>query len=269
MATPSAGGYRSATVRLREAFNLYANIRPGKTIIPGRYDNVDIILVRENLEGLYIGKEHYVPIGDDPHGVGVAVGENTREGARRVIRHAFDLAVAQGRKKVTVVHKANILKILTGIFLEVARELAPEYEGKIEIDDMIVDAAAMDLVLKPEVFDVIVTTNLFGDILSDVVAGLVGGLGLVPGGNIGSDAAIFEAVHGTAPDIAGAGVANPTALLMASAMLLDHTGNNHLATRLRDVIKEAITEKKATRDVGGQLGTSEYAQVLIEKIRSQ
>ena len=266
LATPAAGGYRSATVRMREAFNLYANVRPGKTILPGRYDNVNIILVRENLEGLYVGKEHYIGVGDDPHAVGIAIGQNSKEGAKRVIRHALDLAVAQGRKKVTIVHKANILKILTGIFLEAANELAPEYEGKVEINDMIVDAAAMNLVLKPEIFDVIVTTNLFGDILSDLIAGLVGGLGLVPGGNIGTDAAIFEAVHGTAPDIAGRGIANPTALMMAAAMLLDHTGNGDLATKLRETIKETILEGNRTGDLGGKLNTEQYAQALIAKL---
>lgn len=264
LATPAAGGYRSATVRMREAFDLYANVRPGKTIVPGRYDNVDIILVRENLEGLYVGKEHYIGVGDDPHAVGIAIGQNSKHEAKRVIRYALDLAVAQGRKKVTIVHKANILKILTGIFLEAARELALEYEGKVEINDMIVDAAAMNLVLKPEIFDVIVTTNLFGDILSDLIAGLVGGLGLVPGGNIGTDAAIFEAVHGTAPDIAGRGVANPTALMMAAAMLLDHTGNGELAVKLRTAIQKAILLGQSTGDMGGKLNTEQYAKAVTE-----
>lgn len=266
LATPAAGGYRSATVRMREAFDLYANVRPGKTIIPGRYDSVDIILVRENLEGLYVGKEHYIGVGDDPHAVGIAIGQNSKQEAKRVIRHALDIAVAQGRKKVTIVHKANILKILTGIFLEAAHELAPEYEGKVEINDMIVDAAAMNLVQKPEIFDVIVTTNLFGDILSDLIAGLVGGLGLVPGGNIGADAAIFEAVHGTAPDIAGRGIANPTALMMAAAMLLDHTGNGDMAVKLRSAIQKALLLGNRTGDLGGKLNTEQYASAVIELI---
>jgi len=267
LATPPGGGYRSATVRLREAFGLYANVRPGKTLVPGRYDNVDIILVRENLEGLYIGKEHYIPVGDDPHGIAVAMGMNSKEGARRCLRYAFDLAVREGRTKVTVVHKANILKALTGVFLEAARELAPEYEDRIVIDDMIVDAAAMNLILHPERFDVIVTTNLFGDILSDAVAGLVGGLGLVPGANIGTDAAIFEAVHGTAPDIAGKGVANPSALIMAAVMMLDHINENQTAEWIRDSLIRTIKAGQRTRDLGGQLGTSEFTDAVINNLR--
>src|SRR5690606_38931318 len=210
--TPSGGGYRSSNVRLREEFQLYANLRPARTIVPnGRFENIDLVVVRENLEGLYIGHEHYVRIGDDPHAVAMATGINTRDGSRRLFEFAFEHAVASGRRKVTLVHKANILKALTGLFLETGLELYERrYKGRFELQTMIVDACAMKLVIDPWQFDMLVTTNLFGDILSDLVAGLVGGLGLTPGANIGADAAIFEAVHGSAPDIAGKGVANPT-----------------------------------------------------------
>ncbi len=218
--TPSGGGYRSSNVRLREEFQLYANLRPARTIIPGgRFDNIDLVVVRENLEGLYIGHEHYVPIDGDPHAVAMATGINTRQGSRRLLEYAFETAVATGRKKVTIVHKANIMKALTGIFLETGLDLYErKYKGKFELDTVIIDACAMKLVLNPWQFDMLVTTNLFGDILSDLVAGLVGGLGMAPGANIGADAAIFEAVHGSAPDIAGKGIANPTALLLAAAL---------------------------------------------------
>ena len=183
LATPVGGGYRSVNVRLREEFHLYANLRPNRTMIPGgRYEDIDIVVVRENLEGLYVGFEHYIPVGDDPHGVAMSTGVNTREGSRRIARYAFEYALRNGRRKVTLVHKANVLKALTGIFLETAREVAKEYEGRVACDDRIVDACCMQLVLNPHQFDVIVTTNLFGDILSDLVAGLVGGLGTAPGG---------------------------------------------------------------------------------------
>ena len=187
LTTPVGGGFRSVNVRLREAFDLYANVRPGRTMVPGgRFEDIDLVLVRENLEGLYIGFEHYIPIGDDPHAVAISSGVNTRAGSRRIAEYAFEYALRNGRKKVTVVHKANVLKALTGVFLETAREVAKQYEGRVAVDDRIVDACAMQLVLNPWQFDVIVTTNLFGDILSDLAAGLVGGLGLAPGANIGA-----------------------------------------------------------------------------------
>src|SRR3984957_12457185 len=190
--TPSGGGYRSSNVRLREEFKLYANLRPARTLIPGgRFDKVDLVVVRENLEGLYIGHEHYVQIDGDPHAVAMATGINTRAGCRRLLEYAFEFAIATGRKKVTIVHKANIMKALTGIFLETAQQLyADRYQGRIVMDTVIVDACAMKLVLNPWQFDVLVSTNLFGDILSDLVAGLVGGLGMAPGANIGTDTAI-------------------------------------------------------------------------------
>ena len=221
LTTPVGGGFRSVNVRLREEFHLYANLRPVRTMVPGgRYEDIDLVLIRENIEGLYVAFEHYIAIGDDPHAVAISSGVNTRAGAQRIVRYAFEYALSHGRKKVTVVHKANVLKALTGIFLEVGRDIAKEYEGRVAMDDRIVDACAMQLVMNPWQFDVIVTTNLFGDILSDQMSGLVGGLGMAPGANIGEKAAIFEAVHGSAPDIAGKGIANPLALLLSAALML-------------------------------------------------
>jgi isocitrate dehydrogenase (NAD+) len=268
LTTPVGGGFRSVNVRLREEFELFANVRPVRTIAPGgRYENIDLVLIRENLEGLYVGFEHYVPIGHDPHGVAIASGVNTKEGARRVIRFAFDYALRNGRKKVTVVHKANVLKALTGLFLEVGHEVAKEYEGRIAMDDRIVDACAMQLVLNPWQFDVIVTTNLFGDILSDLMAGLIGGLGLAPGANIGENAAIFEAVHGSAPDIAGKGIADPVALLLAVGLMLDHVGRQDLATRLRTAIDRTVNEDKVrTGDLGGSVSTHAFAKAIASRL---
>ena len=265
LTTPVGGGFRSVNVRLREEFQLYANLRPNRTMIPGgRYEDVDIVVVRENLEGLYVGFEHYIPVGNDPHGVALSSGVNTREGSRRIARYAFEYAARNGRKKVTIVHKANVLKALTGIFLETAHAVAREYEGRVAVDERIIDACAMQLVLNPSQFDVIVTTNLFGDILSDLVAGLVGGLGTAPGANIGEHAAIFEAVHGSAPDIAGKGVANPLALLMACTLMLDHCGLGELAMRLRRALDATLLEAKVrTRDLGGTAGTKEFADAVI------
>lgn len=269
--TPSGGGYRSSNVRLREEFKLYANVRPARTIIPGgRFDKIDLVVVRENLEGLYIGHEHYIPIDGDPHAVAIGTGINTRAGSRRLLEYAFDFAVATGRKKVTLVHKANIMKALTGIFLETGEDLyARKYKGKFELETIIVDACAMKLVLDPWQFDVLVSTNLFGDILSDLVAGLVGGLGMAPGANIGADAAIFEAVHGSAPDIAGKGIANPTGLLLAAAMMLDHCQLPDLGTRLRKAIDETLNiDKVRTGDLGGKANTAVYTQALVSRIRN-
>jgi isocitrate dehydrogenase (NAD+) len=268
LTTPVGGGFRSVNVRLREEFKLYANVRPARTIIPGgRYDDIDIVLIRENLEGLYVGFEHYIPIDGDPHAAAISSGVNTRAGSRRIAEFAFDYAVRKGRKKVTIVHKANVLKALTGIFLDTARDVAKRYEGRVAHDDRIVDACAMQLVLNPWQFDMIVTTNLFGDILSDEIAGLVGGLGMAPGGNIGEGAAIFEAVHGSAPDIAGKGVANPTALLLAAAMMLDHVGKTQDADRMRDAINRALNEDKIrTGDLGGKATTKEYTQAILRRL---
>jgi isocitrate dehydrogenase (NAD+) len=267
--TPSGGGYRSSNVRLREEFKLYANLRPARTLIPGgRFDKIDLVVVRENLEGLYIGHELYIQIGDDPHAVAIASGVNTRQGSRRLLEFAFEHAIAAGRKKVTIVHKANIMKALTGIFLETGQELYEQkYKGRFTLDTVIIDACAMKLVLDPWQFDVLVTTNLFGDILSDLVAGLVGGLGMTPGGNIGADAAIFEAVHGSAPDIAGKGVANPTALLLAAALMLDHCKLPGMAERLRTSINQTLNaDGMRTGDLGGNATTAQFTKALLERI---
>jgi isocitrate dehydrogenase (NAD+) len=268
--TPSGGGYRSSNVRLREEFKLYANLRPARTLVPGgRFDNVDLVVVRENLEGLYIGHELYVQIDDDPHAVAMATGVNTRAGSRRLIEYAFAHAIATGRKKVTIVHKANIMKALTGIFLETAQRLYDDkYKGRIAMETVIVDACAMKLVLNPQQFDVLVTTNLFGDILSDLVAGLVGGLGMAPGANIGADSAIFEAVHGSAPDIAGKDLANPVALMLAAAMMLDHVKLTDMATRLRRGIDATLNvDQVRTRDLGGQAGTAAFTRALVARLK--
>ena len=268
LTTPIGGGFRSANVRLREEFGLCANVRPVRTLIPGqRYDNIDLVLIRENLEGLYVGFEHYVPIGDDPHAVAIASGVNTRAGARRILKFAFEYALRNGRKKVTVVHKANVLKALTGLFLETGREVAKEYAGRIEMNDRIVDACAMQLVTDPWKFDVIVTTNLFGDVLSDEMSGLVGGLGFAPGANIGEQAAIFEAVHGSAPDIAGKGIANPVSLLLAAGLMLEHVGRREAADRLRAAIETTLNQDDIrTPDIGGRASTREFAEAVARRL---
>ena len=268
LTTPIGGGFRSVNVRLREEFKLYANLRPARTLIPGgRYDDIDLVLVRENLEGLYVGFEHYIPIDGDPHAVAISSGVNTRAGSRRIAEFAFDYAVKNGRKKVTIVHKANVLKALTGVFLETALDVAKKYEGKVTVDDRIVDACAMQLVLKPWQFDMIVTTNLFGDILSDEIAGLVGGLGMAPGANIGEHAAIFEAVHGSAPDIAGKGVANPLALLLAAALMIEHVGKHDMARRLRAAIDTVLRDDGVrTGDLGGKATTTEITRAIIKRL---
>jgi isocitrate dehydrogenase (NAD+) len=250
--TPVGKGFRSINVALRKEFDLYANLRPAKSVLPAnRFQDVDVVLVRENTEGLYVGIENYVKVGDDPHAIAQSV----------------EYAVRHGRKRVTLVHKANILKYSQGLFLETGRTVAAAYEGRVAFDDKIVDACAMELVMRPERFDVIVTTNLFGDILSDLTSGLVGGLGLTPGANIGETAAIFEAVHGTAPDIAGQGVANPTAVMLAGCQLLDHIGEEARATRIRQAIEATLREgRTVTRDVGGTATTAQYTDAVIAKL---
>jgi isocitrate dehydrogenase (NAD+) len=258
LTTPVGGGYRSVNVALRKEFELFANVRPAVTIVPGRYDGIDIVMVRENVEGLYSGVEHFIKVGDDPRAVGVSQAIVTRYACERVIRYAFEYAVRHGRKRVAIVHTANI---------EVGRAIADEFAGRIVSNDMIVDNCAMQLVLKPEQFDVIVTTNLFGDILSDEIAGLVGGLGLTAGGNIGASAAIFEAVHGSAPDIAGKGVANPSAQMLAAAMMLDHLGETAAATRLRRAITATIRDAGIrTRDLGGTATTREFGDAVAARV---
>jgi isocitrate dehydrogenase (NAD+) len=267
LTTPVGGGYRSVNVALRQEFDLYANVRPTKTMIPGgRYEGVDLVIVRENTEGLYVGLDHTFRVGDDPKAVAQATSVMTRDGARRICRYAFEYAQAHGRKKVTIVHKANILKATSALFLETGRQVAKQYEGRILCEDKIVDNTAMQLVINPGQFDVIVTTNLFGDILSDLAAGLIGGLGLAPGANIGSKAAIFEAVHGSAPDIAGKGIANPTAQMLAAAMMLDHIGELDAGQRLRRAIETTIvSDNVRTRDLGGRASTAEFASAVAAR----
>ena len=267
LTTPVGDGYRSVNVALRQEFELFANVRPAVTILPGRYDNVDIVLVRENVEGLYSGVEHFIKVGDDHRAVGVSQAIVTRLACERVVRYAFEYAIRHGRKKVAIVHKANILKMASGLFLEAGRAVAKDYEGRVASYDLIVDNCAMQLVLKPEQFDVIVTTNLFGDILSDEISGLVGGLGLTPGGNIGTGCAVFEAVHGSAPDIAGKGLANPSAQMLAAAMMLDHLGELDAASRLRRAIVLTIRDDGIrTRDLGGSASTREFGDAVAARV---
>ncbi len=267
LTTPVGEGYRSVNVALRQTFDLYANVRPAKTIVPGgRYENVDLVIVRENTEGLYAGMDHTFKVAGDRRAIAQAISIVTRAGSERICAYAFDYAKRHGRKKVTIVHKANILKATSGLFLETARAVAKKYEGVVQSEDKIVDNCAMQLVLNPWQFDVIVTTNLFGDILSDEASGLIGGLGLAPGANIGTGAAIFEAVHGSAPDIAGKEIANPAALMLAAAMMLDHVGELDAARRLRGAVETAIVKDNIrTKDLGGSASTSEFARAVARR----
>jgi len=268
LTTPVGSGYRSVNVALRREFELYANIRPARTVLPGRYDDIDLVLVRENLEGFYTGLEHWIATRDDPRSAGVTTGVTTRYGCERIVRYAFEYALKHGRKKVTIVHKANILRMVSGLFFEVGRAVAKDYEGRVECDDVIVDNCAMQLILRPERFDVLVATNLFGDILSDEIAGLVGGLGLAPGGNIGTTASIFEAVHGSAPDIAGQGLANPSALVLAGAMMLDHLGEITAGDRVREAVRATIVDDQIrTKDLGGHASTREFGDAVAARVR--
>ena len=268
LTTPVGDGYRSVNVALRQEFELYANVRPVKSIVPGGRDtDVDLVIIRENTEGMYVGFDRTFKVGNDPKALAQATSVMTRDGCRRIARYAFEYARQHDRRKVTVVHKANILKATSGLFLETARMIAQEYEGQIASDEKIVDNAAMQLVINPAQFDVIVTTNLFGDILSDEASGLVGGLGLAPGANIGEHAAIFEAVHGSAPDIAGQGIANPSAQLLAAAMMLDHVGELAAANRLRRALETAIVKDNVrTKDLGGSASTTEFARAVARRL---
>ena len=263
---PVGGGFSSLNVALRRHFDLYANVRPAHSFpnTKSRYSSgVDLITVRENTEGAYIGEGQ--TLSEDGE-TAMLMQKITRKGSERSVRYAFELARRTGRKKVTVVHKANILKTTSGLFLNVAREVAAQYPD-IECNDMIVDNTCMQLVMRPEQFDIIVTTNLFGDIISDLCAGLVGGLGLAPGANIGEDAAIFEAVHGTAPDIAGKGIANPCALLLGAAQMLDHIGQPDNAERLRKAIVATLEAKDSlTGDLGGSGTTRSFAEAIASRL---
>ena len=272
LATPSGGGYRSVNVTLRQHFDLYANVRPARTMagVPSRFTGVDLVIVRENTEDLYAGIEHYI---DPRRTAAESIAIITRFGSERVIVYAFEYARRHGRRKVTLVHKANILKMSNGLFLDTGREVAKRYPD-IEFEDMIVDATAMKLVIAPERFDVIVTMNLFGDILSDLAAGLIGGLGVAPAANIGDAptgeraCAMFEAVHGTAPDIAGKGIANPTGLMLSAAMLLDHVDQGAAAGRLRTGIAAALASPETrTGDLGGRANTAQYTDAVIAAMR--
>ncbi|MBZ4185456.1 isocitrate dehydrogenase [Thermomonas sp. RSS23] len=266
LTTPVGGGFSSINVELRKRFDLYANVRPAKCFpnTKSRFSSgVDLITVRENTEGAYIGEGQEVSADGE---TAVLTQKVTRKGSERIVRYAFELARKTGRKKVTIVHKANILKSTSGLFLKTAREVAAHYPD-IECNEMIVDNTCMQLVMRPEQFDIICTTNLFGDIISDLCAGLVGGLGLAPGANIGTDVAIFEAVHGSAPDIAGKGVANPCALLLGACQMLDHLGRPEQAMRLRDAIIATLEAKDSlTPDLGGSGNTMGFAKAIATRL---
>jgi isocitrate dehydrogenase (NAD+) len=267
LTTPVGEGFSSINVALRRKFDLYANVRPAISFpnTKSRYSNIDLITVRENTEGAYIGEGQ--SLSEDGE-TALLTQKITRKGSERIVRYAFELARAVGRKKITIVHKANILKTTSGLFLKVAREVAAEYP-EIECNEMIVDNTCMQLVMKPEQFDVIVTTNLFGDIISDLCAGLVGGLGLAPGANIGKDCAIFEAVHGSAPDIAGKGIANPCALLLGAVQMLEHIGQVDAGMRLKQAIIETMNDKDhLTPDLGGNGTTQSFASAIINHIKA-
>lgn len=266
LTTPVGKGFRSVNVQIRKDFDLYANIRPARTILPGgRYDDVDIVLIRENTEGLYVGVEHFIGMEGDARAAAESVMIITRFGAERISRFAFEYARQEGRRKVTLAHKANILKYTQGLFLDVAHEVARDYP-EIEWEDRIIDATAMNLVLDPDAFDVLVMENMFGDILSDLMAGLVGGLGFAPAANVGETFSMFEAVHGSAPDIAGQGVANPTAFILAACLLLEHLGKDDPARRIRQAVDSVVRSEVRTRDMGGTASTGEYTDALIRAL---
>ncbi|HUE76932.1 MAG TPA: isocitrate/isopropylmalate family dehydrogenase [Longimicrobiales bacterium] len=268
LTTPVGAGFRSINVALRKEFDLYANVRPAVTLMPGgRYEDIDLVLIRENTEGLYVGVEHYIGLEGDPKAAAESVMIITRFGAERIVRYAFDYAVANERKKVTFAHKANILKYTQGLFLEVGHQVAEEYPD-IEFEDMIVDACAMHLVMNPYRFDVLVMENMFGDILSDLMAGLIGGLGMAPGGNIGTETAMFEPVHGSAPDIAGRNVANPTAQILAAVMMFEHIGQPDVAARIRTALTTCLQQRDAlTVDLGGTASTDAFATAVINRLK--
>jgi isocitrate dehydrogenase (NAD+) len=262
--TPVGEGFRSVNVTLRQALGLYANLRPARSMqgVVSRFDGIDLVIVRENTEDLYAGIEHRV--GRD---AAESIKIITREASERIARFAFDYAVANGRRKVTAVHKANIMKLSDGLFLESCRSVAADYAGRIEFEDRIVDNMCMQLVQKPELYDVLVLPNLYGDIVSDLAAGLVGGLGVAPGANIGTEAAVFEAVHGSAPKYAGQNKANPTALILSGALMLRHLGHPEVASRLEDALRAVVAEgRSVTYDLGGTAGTSQFADAIIERL---
>ncbi|WP_088332222.1 isocitrate dehydrogenase [Lacimicrobium sp. SS2-24] len=265
LTTPVGEGFTSINVSLRKQFKLFANVRPVLSFkgTKARYEDIDIITVRENTEGMYSGLGQKV---SEDGREAEAMSKITREGAERILTFAYEMALKEGRKKVTAVHKANILKSTSGLFLKVAREVAERYP-QIESTEMIVDNTCMQLVMNPHQFDVIVTTNLFGDIISDLCAGLVGGLGMAPGANIGENCAIFEAVHGSAPDIAGKNLANPTSVILAAIQMLEHLGMADKAEKIRLAIKDVIESgDRTTRDLGGSHGTTDFTQAVLERL---
>ncbi len=267
LTTPIGTGFRSVNVALRKEFELYSNLRPAKSFdgVKSRYQNIDLVIVRENTEEFYSGIEHYV---DAKRSAAETIGIVTRTGSERIIRFAFEYAKSHGRKTVTVVHKANILKYTSGLFLDVARGMAKEYP-EIGMNERIIDNMAMQMVINPHQFDVIVTTNLFGDILSDLASGLVGGLGMAPGANLGYNTALFEAVHGSAPDIAGKKIANPSAIILASAMMLEHLGEPDAARRIENAVAAVVKDgRKVTKDLNPDhfVSTDEMADAIAENL---
>jgi isocitrate dehydrogenase (NAD+) len=264
--TPIGEGFRSVNVTLRQVLGLYANLRPARSIkgLDTRYEDVDLVIVRENTEDLYAGIEHMV--GRD---AAESIKIITREASERIARFAFEYAVANGRHKVTAVHKANIMKLSDGLFLESCRTVAAEYTPRIEFEDRIVDNMCMQLVQKPDLYDVLLLPNLYGDIVSDLCAGLVGGLGVAPGANIGPDSAVFEPVHGSAPKYAGMDKANPTAMILSGALMLRHLGHPAEATRLEEAVRDVIAEGVATTyDLGGSAGTAAFADAIVARLGS-
>jgi isocitrate dehydrogenase (NAD+) len=262
--TPVGSGFRSVNVGLRQALNLYANLRPARSMpgVQSRYDDVDLVIVRENTEDLYAGIEHMV--GRD---AAESIKIITRTASERIARFAFEYAVANGRRKVTAVHKANIMKLSDGLFLEACTHVAADYAGRVEFEDRIVDNMCMQLVQKPDMYDVLVLPNLYGDIVSDLAAGLVGGLGVAPGANIGEDGAVFEPVHGSAPKYAGLNKANPTALILSGALMLRHLGYADVAERVEGAVRGVIAEgRTVTSDLGGTTGTREFGDAIIEQL---
>src|SRR3954466_4953430 len=262
--TPVGGGFRSANVTLRQALGLYANLRPARSMqgLETRYQDVDLVIVRENTEDLYAGIEHMV--GSD---AAESIKIITRAASERIARFAFDYAVANGGRKVAAVHKANIMKLSDGLFLESCATVAKDYEGRVEFEDRIVDNMCMQLVQKPDLYDVLVLPNLYGDIVSDLAAGLVGGLGVAPGANIGTEAAVFEAVHGSAPKYAGLNRANPTAMILSGALMLRHLGYPEEATRVEATVRAIIAEgKQTTYHLGGSTGTAAFADAIIDRL---
>ncbi len=267
LTTPVGTGFRSINVGLRQHFDLYANVRPAISLpnTGAPFDGIDLILYRENTEDLYAGIEYF----DEKNQIADSIARLSRRGCEKIVRFAFEDAQRRGRSRMSLVHKANILKVTGGLFLSVGRDIAPEYP-EIDFDDRIVDNMAMQLVIRPHEYDCLVTTNLFGDILSDLMSGLVGGLGVTGAANFGDDCAIFEAVHGSAPDIAGQGIANPTAVIRSSEMMLEHLGERKAAAAIRDALHQVYSDRQSlTSDLGGSASTAEFGATLAARVRER